>query len=118
MGACGPATAAAGDTKEREKNSVGVSSVNRRPAADIGSGERRPVRELCGDRWPDTFLGVDLFVCETDEKVSIHSTPTFFRLGDFRSTVLCFGNSLASDLMCRCDLRVAHLDLTPEMRRS
>ena len=75
MGACGPAAAVvAGDTKEREKNSVGVASVsfvNRRPAADIGSGERRAVRELCGDRWPDTFLGVDLFVCETDEKVSL-----------------------------------------------
>ena len=68
---------AAGDTKEREKNSVGVSVrlLRQSPAADIGSGERRGRERRVGDRWPDTFLGVDLFVCETDEKVSIHSSP-------------------------------------------
>ena len=63
---------AGGDTKEREKNSVGVASVsfvNRRPPISdraSGSGEG-----ASGDRSSDTFLGVDLFVCETDEKVSL-----------------------------------------------
>ena len=65
---------AGGDTKEREKNSVGVSSSSvasrttaARAAVDIGASERSIERYIS---WTDE--GVDLFVCEAD-KVSLHA---------------------------------------------
>ena len=75
MYGCGPAASERGsDTKEREKNSVGVSSSSvasrttaARAAVDIGASERSIERYIS---WTDE--GVDLFVCEAD-KVSLHA---------------------------------------------